>query len=374
MDALIGLNWTVVARPVGSAQIRFRLRTLPPGKQQISISTGHTSPDALTLEEQRKLIARWAEAKGVRIVAPTAALSFERELERFLSLKYEGLAESTVSEAKRLLEQFGAILGGVAVGEPTIPVTEITKKLCEDKKDEMRAGRSSKYWKNFITAAKKFVRWQVTEGHIPSDPLVNFKNPSRKTFGRRTAIWTQERYGETMAELAALDREILPVIRWTGMDSADFFQLAKSHIIEVMDAEGRKFWKLYKLRSKAKSEEETIDQPLSPKIEAIILARWHAQPDPEGKLWPMPQYKDSDSFADAVLRRVKAAQSRAGQVPTMDIKSLRHTFATYHARRYLEGRGGPPMEELRRWMGHAKDSRVLEKLYVHAKASGRFMD
>ncbi len=362
MDALIGLNWSIVPRPVGSAQIRFRLLN-----QQVSISTGHQSPDALTLEEQREIIARWAAAKGVRIVAPTVPLAFDVELERFLTLKYEDSADSTVGEARRLLEQFKA-----ALGIESVP--EITKKLCENRKAAMREGRAPKYWKNFLTAAKKFVRWQMAEGHLLSDPLVNFKNPSRKTFGRRTSVWSQERYDATLAEVETIDKEILPVIRWTGMDSADFFQLAKPHILQVTDADGRPFWKLYKLRSKAKSEEETIDQPLSPKIEAIILARWRAQPDPEGKLWPMPQYKDSDSFADAVLRRVKAAQKRAGHSPTMDIKSLRHTFATYHARRYVEGRGGPPMEELRRWMGHAKDSRVLEKLYVHAKASGRFMD
>jgi hypothetical protein len=32
------------------------------------------------------------------------------------------------------------------------------------------------------------------------------------------------------------------------------------------------------------------------------------------------------------------------------------------------------MEELRRWGGWARDSRVLERLYIHAKSSGQYMD
>lgn len=368
MKELIGLNWSVVPRPEGNAQIRFRLRSLPPGKQQVAISTGYPKPDHFTKQEQAAIIWRWAEANGIKLdAAPMPVLSFNAELERFLKLQYDGQAESTVSEAKRLLEQMRDTLGIVAV-------PEITKKLVEAKRDALREGRSPKYWKNFLTAARKFARWQLSEGHLKEDPLVNLKNPSRKTFGRRTAIWSEPRFEATLAQLSSADRDVMLVLRWTGMDISDLYHLAKEHIIEAVDEQGRRFWKLYKLREKAKSEEEVMDQPLSTKIESILMARWNAQADPQGRLWTFTQYADDHTFATALLERVKRAQVRAGQTPTMDIKSLRHTFATYHANRYVQGQGGPPMEELRRWMGHARDSRVLERLYVHAKASGRFMN
>jgi site-specific recombinase XerD len=361
IDGLIGLKWSVAARSEGTAQIRFRLNG-----RQISISTGKRDPDALSKKEQGDLIARWVEAHGLKLPTPAGVVTLDQEIERFLTLQYEGASANTLREARRLLLQFRECLG-------VDKVSEVTKVLCEARKADMQAGRSPKYWKNFLTAAKKFCRWQVSEGHIPSDPLINFKNPSRRKFGRRSEVWTDERLDATLAQLGAMDREILLVLRWTGMDSSDLFQLSKSHVIKARDPDGRTFWKLYKQRAKAKSEEEVMDQPLNSRIEAIVLDRWEAQEDPKGKLWPMT-YCDGESFADAFLRRLKAAQLRAGQDPPMDVKSLRGTWATYHAKRYIEGRGGPPMEELRRWGGWARDSRVPERLYIHAKASGRFMD
>jgi hypothetical protein len=361
MDGLIGLKWSVAARPEGTAQIRFRL-----DGRQISISTGHRDPGALTKKQQGEMIARWVEAHGMKLPTPAGAVTLEEEIARFLRLRYEGQAENTVREARRLLEQFRVTLG-------VSQVSEVTKALCEAKKEAMQAGRSPKYWKNFLTACRKFCRWEVAEGNLSSDPLVNFKNPSRRKFGRRREVWPEERLEATLAELSPLDRELVTVLRWTGIDSSDLFQLEKSHVVQARTPEGRLFWKLYKLRAKAKSEDEVYDQPLSSRAEPILLARWEAAEAPDSRLWPTA-YCDGESFADALLRRVKAAQERAGQVPTMDIKSLRGTWATYHAKRYVEGRGGPPMEELRRWGGWARDSRVLERLYIHAKASGLFMD
>lgn len=362
MDGLIGLPWSVVAREDGNAQIRFRLNG-----RQIGVSTGHRDPDALTKKQQAELIAKWIAANGETLPAPEGVVTLDGEIARFLRLQYEGQAENTVREARRLLEQFRVVLG-------VAQVSELTKKLCEEKKAELQAGRSPKYWKNFLTAARKFLRWQIAEGHLAVDPLANFKNPSRRRFGRRSEIWSEERLEATLAELNPKDRDLLLVMRWTGMDSSDLYQLSRSHIIQARSPDGRTFWKLYKQRAKAKSEEEVMDQPLSSRILPIILARLEAQEDPDGRLWPMPEYQDGESFGTMLLRRVKAAQARAGQEPAMDVKSLRGTWATYHSRRYVEGRGGPPMEELRRWGGWARDSRVPERLYIHAKSSGQYMD
>lgn len=349
----VGLKWSVVRKTKGHAQIRFRVHG-----RQVALSTGHDNPNALSRTKQAALIREWLNAHPVE---SKGAAAFDTEVARFIRLQYEGKAPSTVKEVAWALQKFKDALGVVSV-------QEITKKLCEARKARLQEGLTPKTYKNVLTVARKFLRWQFNEGHITADPLVNFKNPARKSFGRRLAIWDDERFKKTLEYLKGEDREYLQVVYETGIDPADFFQLRPSHIVEARRlTDGSKFWKLYKQRAKAKSSDEVIDQPLSTGARKVILpmlANW----------WDLSRYKGEMSFASNMLKRVKAAQVKAGYSDPLDVKSLRHTFATRHARRYMAGEGGPPMEELRRWMGHAPDSRVLERLYVHARSSGLYMD
>jgi integrase len=346
----LGLKWTVVARPDKQAQIRFRA-----GGKQVSISTGFKNPKALSAVQQAGLIRKWLKSNPVEKRGKT---TFEAEVTRFIRFQYEGKASHTVKEAEAHLKRFQTILGVSAV-------EQVTKKLCEAKKTQLQGAYSPKTWKNFLTGIRKFIRWQIGEGVLLSDPLMNFKNPSRKTFGRRLTTWDLERYKKTLKALKPLDREILTILYETGIDSADFFALRPSHIIEARRPDKTKFWKLYKLRAKAKSSDEMIDQPLSSEALKVILPRL-------SEWFSLPSYSTSNSFVASFLRRVKKAQVKAGFEP-MDIKSLRHTFATRHAKRFLDGAGGPPMEVLRQWMGHAPSSRVLETVYVHTRSNGLYM-
>lgn len=347
----LGLRWVVVKRDKGFPQLRFRVHG-----RQVSVSTETRAP--LSKAKQTALIRAWLAANPVKA---KGAAGFTSEIERYIRLQYEGKATHTVYEVRLHLSAFRDALGVQSV-------QEITKRLCEARKDSMQAGRSPKTWKNMVTSVRRFLRWEISEGNLPQspDPIANFKNPSRKLFGRRVAVWELERYTKTLAKLRGDDRDFLTIIHETGIDSADAYQLRPAHIVQARRADGSKFWKLYKLRAKAKSADEMIDQPLSKEAQRVILPRLE-------KWWDVSRFSGAMTFASGFLRRVQKAQRAAGFEP-MDIKSLRHTFASRHAKRYTEGAGGPPMEELRRWMGHAPSSRILESVYIHTKSTGLYMD
>lgn len=352
-STLVGLKWHVARRPEGSAQVRFRF-----GGRLISISTGKKNPSAVTAAEARQLIEDWFKREKRRWVPPSdRRAEYAAEVERFITFVMAGRAPRTVMEARRLLTRFGAVLEVKAVHE-------VTKDLCESKRGPLLDGLAARHQKAFLTIARKFCNWEVAEGNMPAFPLVNFKNPSRMEFPVRDVIWTDDRFEATLPHLRPDDQEILLVIRWSGLDPADIWGLTPKHFML------EPFLKFHKVRAKAKSTVETIDQPVSSRIRAIITRRLERPID--GRLWKTAAR--SETFATNLLDRVKTAQRAAGYTDMLDIKSLRHTFATYHAGRYIRGEGGPPMEELRRWLGHAPDSRVLERVYVHATSSDRFMD
>ena len=116
-----------------------------------------------------------------------------------------------------------------------------------------------------------------------------------------------------------------------------------------------------KLREKAKSEEETIVQPVSSRILPYLEARLKSG---EGY---GAEYASVRSFTASLRKRVQSAMERAG-LPRTDLKSLRHTYCTYHAER------GVPLDVLRRWLGHSRDSRTLDRYYIHRASTARFMD
>ncbi len=348
----LGISWSVQPRKRGSAQIRVWISGKP-----FSISTGQKSVAALSKATQIRLIQDWLKRNPV---VRQEAATFEGEVKRFLSLKYEGRRPRTVEAVRRDLERLQEVLGVTLV-------KDATKARCEARKDAMRGEMAPATWRDFLSRAAKFFRWQVAEKNLESDPLVNFRRPVKKEFGRREDVWDSERFEKTLALLSGEDREMLVIFRETGMDPADLFHFdPKKNLVEASEGAG-KFWKIRKVREKAKSDAECVDQPLSTAAKAILLPR-------RGNWYDLSRYGSAASFGCAIRKRIKAAQVKAGYSDPLAIKALRHTFATYHATRYLEGRGGPPMEVLRKWMGHAPSSRTLEAVYMHTQSSGRYQE
>lgn len=344
----LGLSWAVIPRKRGSAQIRLRV-----GGTQVAISTGVKNPADLSRSRQVELIRAWLSK---RPAAPTGEIG--EEISRFMRLRYEGRAPKTIEDAERFLRRMVGVL-------KVSKVSDLTKPRCERFKDALRASWKAKTWANGLSVMRSFAKWEVGEGNLISDPFVNFRFPAKSEFGRRTEVWDLDRYLAVREELSGDDREIFTVMYETGMDSSDIFQLRKEHIVEFRPKGKPKFWGIHKARAKGKSSREIIIQPLSTEA-AKILVDW--------KPWDFSRYTTAQSFAANLLKRVHKAQVRLELPGRLSIKHLRHTFATRHAQRYLDGEGGPPMEALRQWLGHSPDSRTLERLYVHTETSSLYMD
>ncbi len=348
----VGLTWSVQPRKKGNAQIRLWV-----GKIPIAISTGHKNPGALSKSAQARLISDHFRKHPVEVTQDT---SFASEISRFVTLKYEGRKPKTIREVIDGLERLQTVLG-------VSKVEDVTKRLCETRKDALRGTMAPATWKGFLARAAKFLRWEISEGNLKFDPLVNFQRPAKKEMGRREDIWEPERYEGALSRLSGEDREMLVIFRETAIDPSDLFHLnPKKHIVKAVGPNGP-FWKILKVRQKAKSSSEKIDQPLSKKAAEVILPRLE-------NWFDFSRYTDSHSFGCAIRKKLHRAQKEAGFSPTFGIKALRHTFATYHANRYLEGKAGPPMEVLRQWLGHAPSSRVLEGVYMHTESSGMYQE
>lgn len=335
--------FSVHAREQGNCEIKFRI-----DGEQKSVSAGTRNKRAAEAQAEA-ILARWLAAHGKTTAA--AKTGVQAEIAGFLDAQYTDQKPATRTEAVLVLRRF-------AEAFPVTHIQEITPQVFRDGAKKYRGEAAPKYWANILSITGRFARFLVDQGKIAQDFTKGVARPSRHSFGRRDAVWEEDELEAVLAVLNTFDQEVLLVMRWTGMDSSDVFELRRKHLIK--DEKGN--WIIRKRREKSKTEEETIVQPIGSKVLPILMGRYKRTKAPEDRLFG-GIYSSARSFTTSLLGRVRRA---AG--PTKDLKSLRHTFATYHAER------GVPLDVLRPWMGHALDSRVLDRIYVHRKSTARFMD
>ena len=74
------------------------------------------------------------------------------------------------------------------------------------------------------------------------------------------------------------------------------------------------------------------------------------------------------------VKALHAAQKRLG-LPQLDLKTTRHTFVTRHLLRLIRGeKNAPTIEEVQRWLGHAKGSTEIHRTYAKLVSSPHLMD
>ena len=336
-------EFSVHPKDRGSFVIRFRLE----GAQR-SISTGLKSRREAEAAAEG-ILARWMVSRGESMPMPPTAM--EGEIEAFLDAEFEDVKPATKTEAALIMRRFVSFF-------PYASPQEITREMFTRGAKKYRGAASSKYWANILSTTRRFSKRLTSQKRISEDFTQDVPMPPRASFGRRETVWTEEEFSEVLEVISAFDREVLLVMRWAGLDSSDVAELRKKHILK--DETG--IWIFRKRREKGKTDAETIVQPLASQVREIVLARLKLAKGPDQKLFG-DIYATPRSFTTSLLGRVRRA---AG--PTKDLKSLRHTFATYHAER------GVPLDVLRAWMGHAKDSRVLDRVYLHRTSTARFMD
>ncbi len=217
----------------------------------------------------------------------------------------------------------------------------------------IKGNSSAKTWANILADCRGFFRWCVKNDFINSDPTINIPNPKKINFGKRqeSDMWIDSDFS-VLDILPKFERNVVEIIRWTGIDLRDVFTLTKNDFVKTKNG-----YNLVRLRAKAKSTVETVVQPLSKNVERLILNFVKSK----------KEIKNLSSTTTQVCKRLKQA-FKSLDIPPKTTKGLRHTFTTYHAKR------GVPMHILRQWMGHAPSSRILESIYTHISDTSEFMD
>lgn len=328
--------WTI-HEGKGNLEVRFRW-----GRRQPSVSSG-TKNEREARNRAPILVARWIRAHGKE----AQEHPLEGSAAEFLAEQYADRKEDTRSEVDLILRRLATTFPAISSLDQLTPAA--FRKGLQRYRGEAAPG----YWTNILVTTRKFCRWAVKRGYMAEDPTEGIPTPG-KGRGKRRDVWEEGYFEDVCAAVSPTDREILLIMRWSGMDSGDVAGFDPTEHIARDDAG---VFVLRKLREKAKGPEETMVQPLSSRL-GFLAGR--AEGYGAG-------YASVRSFTASLRKRVQSAMARAG-LPVRDLKSLRHTFATYHAER------GVPLDVLRGWLGHARDSRTLDRYYLHRASTARFMD
>lgn len=329
----------------GNLEVRFRWGEFHP-----SISTG-TKDKREAANRAPALVEHWIAAQGAgKVQTPFAAAKARFRTELYLNRK-----ETTWEGVDTILKRLEAVypeatmdLRQLALSPKALPPGELFRERLEAFKGEA----APKYWAEILCNTRKFCRWAVKRGLMPADPTEGIPYPDKSTFARREETWAEEYFEQVLAALQGPDQARLTILRFTGMDAGDLFAFnPKIHV--VRDSDGHLVLK--KLRAKAKRPTEIIVQPLCKRV--IPFMKQTHQGD----------FTDMHSFTSSLRDRVQRVM-KSSRLPVMDLKSLRHTFATYHAERDV------PIDVLTRWMGHAPGSTVLLRYYLHRRSTARYMN
>lgn len=358
INALADAATILPPRARGNCRIWFKYRGEP-----VFISAGTKKPKEAR-QVARDKIRAWLTTQPKEApqapAQPATAHPWKPTVQRYLSLEHEHSKEGTREEAGRNLDKLGAALGWP-------DAATVTKALYREKYPALRDAVAPKTWANELGEHRRFAEWLVVEEIILRNFTDGVKRPPRSSFGRREEIYRDEWFQPIWEALELKWRPWWEDHWFTGMDTKDLWEFQpRKHMAQV----GAK-WKIWKQRAK---EAEWIDQPLSSRIAERWAKRW-GECGPEDFLHPMGRrYANAKSLGNQLRKAVHGAQAKLG-LPKLDVKTTRHAFATRHLLRLVRGeKNAPTLDEVRRWLGHARDSRELERTYAKLLSNPHLMD
>lgn len=347
------------ARAKGNCRIWFQWKGKP-----VFLSAGTKKPKEAR-EALRARLREWMdklpkEAPAAPVV--TTAHPWEVEVTNFIKHEHKDSQEAYRDGVRQVLMDFGK-----AAGLPDVSAMNKDRfREVWDTIEGNKAAHTKANWLGILGAFARFLEDEI-EGY-PRDFTRGVKRPPKKAFGKREEIYRFDAFEPIWLELPLWVRPIWEDSWFTGMDLKDLWQFKpRKHLTNLAGD-----WKIWKQRAK---ETETIDQPLASKIKA----RWvkiHESSGPEDFMYKdlHKRFSDEKSLGNMVRKALYAAQKRAGY-PRLDLKTTRHTFATRHVLRLVkQEKNAPSIEQIRRWLGHAPDSRVLERLYLKLLSQPHLMD
>jgi integrase len=412
LSLILNLNWSIQPTKKGNTQIRFWWPPKgEPGAIFRGISTGAKS-DKIPKDRQTELVAHWFIKEGFS-PAPKpkkGSLSLEEECEEYLKMEYEykGHPSGTIKPIRQSLRRLREALAE-GVPDRKVPrittVPEITREAIHAIIPKLKAREKNlpgkptylkpKAWKNLFNNIRAFLRWEMqrtTAGvrHLKEDPTLGVETPTKAEIKRSRPVrtpWPEDEFKATLSKISVRVQKLktnaretsadylkdlrftVSLLRYGGMDVNDCYRLLSHHIEE--DGDGR-LW-IKKLRGKAKinSGAEMIKLPVSTKIETELRNYWMDALviGPEAHVLPWhKRFSNHASFSSWIWKNIQSARSRAG-LPPRDIKSFRHTFVTSHLKR-----GKVKLRQLREWLGHAPDSKMIEDTYDLSEYGAEAMD
>lgn len=292
---------------------------------------------------------------------PTTEHPWKLEAERFLKLEHKYSKPAYREGVAGVLRDFGA-----AAGYPD--VTAMTKDRFREVWADLEVGKAAHTQANWLGILGGFSRWLEEEEITPKDFTRGVRRPPRSTFGKREAVYAETAFQPIWEELPLWARPLWEDHWYTGMDTKDIWEFKpKKHLVSVKG--GLKIWK-----QRAK-QTEIIDQPIPSQLRSRWTKQWEAA-GPEDFMYAElhKRFSDEKSLGNQLRKFVYLAQDKR-KLPRLDIKSTRHTFATRHVLRLVNGeKDAPPIDQIRRWLGHAKDSRELERSYLKLLSLPHLMD
>lgn len=345
------------ARERGNCRIWFKWKGKP-----VFLSAGTRKPKEAreTLRDKLRAWLASMPAEAAQAPAKPSPRAMEAEIRRYMLLEHEHSKPGTKEEAERNLRKLGD-----AMGWPD--ASALTKEAYRAAYPALRDSVGPKTWANELGEHRRFAAWLVVEEVILRNFTDGIKRPPRSSFGKREEIYREEWFQPIWNELELEWRPWWEDHWFTGMDTKDIWEFQpRKHMLKV-----GKSWKIWKRRAK---ESEIIDQPISSKILPRWVARWE-ECGPEDFLHPKGRRFNSPKSLGSTMRRdLHRAQAKAG-LPLLDFKTTRHSFATRHLLRFVRGeKNAPTLDEVRRWLGHARDSRELERTYAKILSNPELMD
>lgn len=347
------------AREKGNCRIWFTWKDKP-----VFISAGtKRAKDAEKVKEAR--IREWwdklpKESPGAP-KAPQTLHPWKVEAARFLKLEHKHSKPGYRDGVAQILEDFGA-----AAGFPD--VTTMDKDRFREVWEGVEVGKAAHTQANWLGVLGGFARFLEKDDITGKDFTRGVKRPPRSKMGKREQIYSFDAFQPIWEALELWVRPIWEDHWFTGMDCKDLWEFQpRKHLVNVGGA-----WKIWKQRAK---ETEIIDQPLASRIKSRWIQAWEAS-GPEDFLYPEAhkRYANEKSWGNQVRKAVYAAQDKL-KLPRLDIKTTRHTFATRHLLRLVMGeKNAPSIEQIRKWMGWAPDSRIGERIYFKLLSLPHLMD
>jgi hypothetical protein len=338
-------------------------------------------------------------------------------VQNFINTEYRdrNRAAKTIKAAERYLANYLVKFTGVK------NIEDLTKEVYDHAFDTAHQSLKpkSKYgpveglqptsWATLLIYWRKFLFWATDEGFIESRVFKKRKIGRIPQIDRKEEIWSEDEFQAILALATEGDRETYKVLRWTGIYPSDVYELRRHHF--RLDSRSNT-WRLIKPRAKAKSPDEVYNQPLDGRALEVLLPRINNTKDANQKIfsdltqyysnehswtaslghrnddyWDMFNFEISsdrlreirfgkDYLTKARVSGVKSAKSLPytkyfkDHVKRKNVKSLRHTYITHQ----IEREDYPPIDVLRGWVGHTKDSRVLEKFYAHRRSDSQFIE